>query len=60
MMRMRSIKVSAIGLSVRFFNVTISIGCDFIEEAKASGFVQKAIDRVGPRGSTVAPPGNSN
>ncbi len=33
---------------------------EFVEEAKASGLVQKAIDRVGPRGVTVAPPGNSN
>ena len=88
--------VSATGLNVRCFNVTISIGCDcigsltcngltgsrlapkcsnvnrmvvpkgkagwlayvseFVEDAKASGLVQKAIDRVGPRGSAVAPP----
>jgi polar amino acid transport system substrate-binding protein len=33
---------------------------DFVEEAKASGLIQKAIDRVGPRGITVAPLGNSN
>jgi polar amino acid transport system substrate-binding protein len=31
---------------------------EFVEEAKASGLVQKAIDRAGPRGVTVAPPGN--
>jgi polar amino acid transport system substrate-binding protein len=31
---------------------------EFVEEAKASGLVQKAIDRAGPRGITVAPPGN--
>ena len=28
---------------------------EFVEEAKASGFVQQAIDRVGPRGAAVAP-----
>jgi polar amino acid transport system substrate-binding protein len=33
---------------------------EFVEEAKASGLVQKAIDRAGPRGSTVAPLGDSN
>jgi polar amino acid transport system substrate-binding protein len=33
---------------------------EFVEHAKASGLVQKAIDRAGPRGLTVAPPGNSN
>jgi polar amino acid transport system substrate-binding protein len=33
---------------------------EFVEEAKASGFIQSAIDRVGPRGIKVAPPGNSN
>ena len=33
---------------------------EFVEEAKASGLIQKAIDRVGPRGITVAPLGNSN
>ena len=33
---------------------------EFVEETKASGLIQKAIDRVGPRGITVAPPGNSN
>ena len=32
---------------------------EFIEHAKASGLVQKAIDRAGPRGLTVAPPGDS-
>ena len=32
---------------------------EFVEEAKASGLVQKAIDRAGPRGVTVAPPGDS-
>jgi len=31
---------------------------EFIEEAKASGLVQKALDRAGPRGIQVAPPGN--
>jgi polar amino acid transport system substrate-binding protein len=31
---------------------------EFVEEAKASGLVQKAIDRAGPRGVKVAPPGN--
>jgi polar amino acid transport system substrate-binding protein len=31
---------------------------EFVEEAKASGLVQKAIDRGGPRGVQVAPPGN--
>jgi polar amino acid transport system substrate-binding protein len=31
---------------------------EFVEEAKASGLVQKAIDRAGPRGAQVAPPGN--
>ena len=31
---------------------------EFVEEAKASGLVQKAIDRAGPHGVTVAPPGN--
>ena len=29
---------------------------EFVEEAKASGLVQKAIDRAGPRGVQVAPP----
>ena len=33
---------------------------EFIEEAKASGLVQKAIERAGPRGIKVAPPGNPN
>jgi polar amino acid transport system substrate-binding protein len=33
---------------------------EFVEEAKASGLVQKAIDRAGPPGVTVAPPGNTN
>ena len=32
---------------------------EFVEEAKASGFVQQAIDRVGPRGAAVAPPGDA-
>jgi polar amino acid transport system substrate-binding protein len=32
---------------------------EFVEEAKASGFVQQTIDRVGPRGAAVAPPGDS-
>lgn len=31
---------------------------EFIEEAKASGFVQQAIERAGLRGIRVAPPGN--
>jgi polar amino acid transport system substrate-binding protein len=31
---------------------------EFVEEAKASGLVQKSIDRAGPRGVTVAPPGD--
>jgi polar amino acid transport system substrate-binding protein len=31
---------------------------EFVEEAKASGLVQKAIDRAGPPGTQVAPPGN--
>ena len=31
---------------------------EFVEEAKASGLVQKAINRSGPRGVQVAPPGN--
>ena len=31
---------------------------EFVEEAKASGLVQKAIDRAGPRGVTVAAPGD--
>jgi polar amino acid transport system substrate-binding protein len=31
---------------------------EFVEVTKASGLVQKAIDRAGPRGITVAPPGN--
>jgi polar amino acid transport system substrate-binding protein len=29
---------------------------EFVEDAKASGLVQKAIDRAGPRGVTVAAP----
>jgi polar amino acid transport system substrate-binding protein len=33
---------------------------EFVEDAKASGLVQKAIERGGTRGVTVAPPGNSN
>ena len=32
---------------------------EFVEEAKTSGLVQKAIDRAGPRGTTVAPLGDS-
>jgi polar amino acid transport system substrate-binding protein len=32
---------------------------EFVEDAKASGLVQKAIDRAGPRGVTVAPPGDT-
>ncbi|MFL6799866.1 MAG: transporter substrate-binding domain-containing protein [Xanthobacteraceae bacterium] len=32
---------------------------EFVEEAKASGLVQKAIDRVGPRGLTVPAPGDA-
>jgi polar amino acid transport system substrate-binding protein len=31
---------------------------EFVEEAKASGLVQRAIDRAGPRGVQVAAPGN--
>jgi polar amino acid transport system substrate-binding protein len=31
---------------------------EFVEEAKASGLVQKAIDSAGPRGLTVARPGD--
>ena len=31
---------------------------EFVEEAKASGIVQQAIDRAGPRGVQVAPPGD--
>jgi polar amino acid transport system substrate-binding protein len=31
---------------------------DFIEEAKASGLVQQAVERAGLRGVQVAPPGN--
>jgi polar amino acid transport system substrate-binding protein len=31
---------------------------EFVEEAKVSGLLQKAIDRAGPRGVTVAPPGD--
>ena len=33
---------------------------EFVEEAKASSLIQKAIDCAGPRGITVAPPGDSN
>ncbi len=33
---------------------------EFVEQAKVSGLVQKAIDRAGPRGLTVAPLGDSN
>jgi polar amino acid transport system substrate-binding protein len=33
---------------------------EFVEHAKASGLVQKAIDSAGPVGLTVAPPGDSN
>ena len=33
---------------------------DFVEEAKASGLVQRAIERAGLRGITVAPPENFN
>ena len=32
---------------------------EFIEEAKASGLVQRAIDKAGARGLQVALPGNS-
>lgn len=31
---------------------------EFVEQAKSSGLVQKAIDRAGPRGVTVAPAGD--
>jgi polar amino acid transport system substrate-binding protein len=33
---------------------------DFLEEAKASGLVQRAIERAGLRGVLVALPGNFN
>jgi polar amino acid transport system substrate-binding protein len=33
---------------------------EFIEEAKASGLVQRAIDRVGPAGARVSPAGDPN
>jgi polar amino acid transport system substrate-binding protein len=33
---------------------------EFIEEAKASGFVQRAIERAGERGIRVAPPREPN
>jgi polar amino acid transport system substrate-binding protein len=33
---------------------------EFVENAKASGFVQKAIERGGTRGVTPAPAGNAN
>jgi polar amino acid transport system substrate-binding protein len=33
---------------------------EFVEEAKASGLVQRAIDRVGPAGARVAPAGDPN
>jgi hypothetical protein len=33
---------------------------EFVEEAKASGLVQRAIERAGPAGLTVAPVGDSN
>jgi polar amino acid transport system substrate-binding protein len=33
---------------------------EFVEQAKASGLVQRAIERAGPRGLAVAPPGDSN
>jgi polar amino acid transport system substrate-binding protein len=33
---------------------------EFVEEAKASGLVQRAIDRGGPRGVQVAPLGNAS
>ena len=33
---------------------------EFVEEAKASGLVQQAIDSVGPTGARVAPAGDSN
>jgi ABC-type amino acid transport substrate-binding protein len=33
---------------------------EFVEDSKASGAVQKFIERGGTRGVTVAPPGNSN
>jgi len=32
---------------------------EFVEEAKASGLVQRALDRAGWRGTHVAPPGNT-
>ena len=33
---------------------------EFVEEAKASGLVQRAIDRAGPAGARVAPAGDPN
>ena len=33
---------------------------EFVEEAKASGLVQKAIDRAGPRGVHGGPAGKSH
>jgi polar amino acid transport system substrate-binding protein len=33
---------------------------EFVEHAKTSGLVQRAIDRAGPQGLTVAPPRGSN
>lgn len=33
---------------------------EFVEEGKTSGLVGEAIDRAGPRGATVASPGDSN
>ena len=33
---------------------------EFVEQAKASGLVQRALDRAGWRGIRVAPPGKTN
>jgi len=33
---------------------------EFVEDAKATGVVQRAIDRAGPPGLTVAPAGDAN
>jgi polar amino acid transport system substrate-binding protein len=37
----------------------LSYVTEFVEEAKSSGLVQKSINQTGPRGVTVAPPGDS-
>jgi polar amino acid transport system substrate-binding protein len=38
----------------------LSYVSEFIEEAKASGFIQRAIERAGLRGVQVAPRGNAS